>query len=191
MNEHSNDKIFRLIISIGIIIAFVILGIFNKVKEKNIQQSEKNKVVEIEQENVLEKELDSIDVSDQDVIEEKSNKIEEDNDSKQENGVYEENQLTLDDGEIAGVYFENGNTLYDNDEIPLGVYTNQMEKIQEFTNLNYKNPVTKITIDEDSVKVTNNELTYTCDLNNGYLLYVICDLSTYKFSFADSKKYEN
>ena len=88
------------------------------------------------------------------------------------------------------VYFTNPEVLYDNKDIPLDIYPNQMSRIQSYCNLNFEDEIKGITILEDSVEINNNTLKYVCDLNNEHYLYVKCDLTTFEFSFTDSPKFE-
>lgn len=187
------EKIIKLIICISLISAVAVLRIFSKYSES---KKEKNSVEDILQENESDennmenevntatenKQYDS--ENDENGTEEKISNIEDTMIESQE--YYDENAS---DGSEGGIYFTNGDILYENDEIPLGVYTNQMSELESFINLNYVN-VTEITIVEESVLVKDGYLRYTCDLHNEHLLYVVCNLSTYEFSFADSPKYE-
>lgn len=94
------------------------------------------------------------------------------------------------DGESDLAYFTNGNVLYENKNIPLEVYVNQMEYITNYCNLHFEDKINGITILEDSVEVNNTTLKYACDLNNEHYLYVTCDLKTISFTFTDSPKFD-
>lgn len=189
--SNNRDNIIKLIICTSLIAGVIIAkAISSKDEGKDINS--KDQIDQIESvagdEEKIEGQEEDVEIDDEEDIE--SNLELEENDiesiMKENRENYDENAT---DGSESGVYFTNGEILYENEEIPLAVYANQMDAIDSFVDLNFEG-VTGITIIEESVSIEAGYLKYNCDLNNDHILYVTCDLSTYSFSFSESPKFE-
>lgn len=186
--ENRKTQLFTIIICVSLIFTVTFLK-KNESSKKNKQTS----LSELTTETEINCSIDKNKGNSNDKQVENEEKLKEDNQyfttqQMKDNAEYYIDDAT--DGSTQGIYFSNGDVLYDNPDIPTGVYYNQLEKIESYIELNIPEKVNEMEIMEDSVKIENNVLSYELDLKNQYIMYVKCDLETYKFRFSDTKKYD-
>ena len=172
MNNKRLSNIITIIVCVFICIGILVLNIFNKADNGSQQVNNQDQKEQDSREQLAgEKNIPESDLSDDSLYEENAN------DSYKEQG----------DTDIT-VFFKNGESLYNNDQIPLSYFDNLMLRIQKFCDLNYPNVIKEIEIDQESIIANDQEVIFTANLMNGHYLTVSYDIAKKQFTMSDTIK---
>lgn len=178
MNNKKLNNIITIIVCVSICVGMIAINIFTKKESKKEESKPQENVQEqlVEEEQVEEDEVQGDQIPESDLS---------------DNSLYDDN--ASDDYTEQGdtditVFFKNGESLYNNDDIPLSYFDNLMLRIQKFCDLNYGDVVKEIEIDSDTVMVTDEEVVFQGNLKNGHYLTVSYDIQKKQFTMSDTIK---
>lgn len=170
MNNKRLKNIITIIVCVSICIGMIVINIFNN-KESKESNPQVNTQEQVEDGQAQEEQIPESDLSDDSLYDDNAS----------------DDYIEQGDTDIT-VFFKNGETLYNNDQIPLSYFDNLMLRIQKFCNLNYPNIIKEIEIDPDSVVVNDKEVIFKGNLMNGHYLTVSYEIDKRQFTMSDTIK---